>query len=264
MLTPWPRIVLCRHFLDFRHRPAGLPPAQWAPWTRPLLHLGEAFHPHGQQHLLLSAAAPWVDRWELGRVRPRWRARRRKAPKYTLATWLGRPAGRVCSPPAPSAVESHVIPQRVGRILTATLRAGFADLKDHFRAAGEVVHADVLMSADGRSRGCGLVTFSTVREAENAIQTLHDSMLHSRAIFVREDREPSGNGAGFGEGGKAHGKGGGKGYGKGEGGGSGCQVFVGNLPWEVTWQSAQCLPSRRALSAGMLRAAFVRAPRAHA
>ena len=63
------------------------------------------------------------------------------------------------------------------------------DLKDHFRQAGEVTHADVIQSADGRSKGCGLVTFSTAREAANAISTLHDSVLHSRAIFVREDRE---------------------------------------------------------------------------
>jgi len=110
------------------------------------------------------------------------------------------------------------------------------DLKDHFRSAGEVVHADVMQGADGRSKGCGLVTFASAREAANAISTLHDSVLHSRSIFVREDREAGANGLGEGGGGKGKGYGG-KGYGKGEGGGGGCQVFVGNLPWDVSWQA---------------------------
>ena len=77
------------------------------------------------------------------------------------------------------------------------------DLKDHFRQAGEVQHADVLIGADGRSKGCGLVTFSTAREAAHAIETLHDTTLGNRSIFVREDREavlpglpaPAGRGA---------------------------------------------------------------------
>ena len=63
------------------------------------------------------------------------------------------------------------------------------DLKDHFRSAGEVLHADVMQGADGRSKGCGLVTFANAHDAARAISTLHDSVLHSRSIFVREDRE---------------------------------------------------------------------------
>ena len=63
------------------------------------------------------------------------------------------------------------------------------DLKDHFRASGVVTHADVMQGVDGRSKGCGLVTFATAAEAASAIRDLHDSVLHSRSIFVREDRE---------------------------------------------------------------------------
>ena len=77
------------------------------------------------------------------------------------------------------------------------------DLKDHFRQAGEVLHADIMLGADGRSKGCGLVTFANPHDAARAISTLHDSVLHSRSIFVREDRKaalpglpaPSGRGA---------------------------------------------------------------------
>ena len=44
------------------------------------------------------------------------------------------------------------------------------DLKDHFKAAGNVVHADVMTeAATGRSKGCGLVTFGNEEDAANAI-----------------------------------------------------------------------------------------------
>ena len=62
-------------------------------------------------------------------------------------------------------------------------------LKDHFRSAGNVVRADVFVGADGRSKGCGIVEFSTPEEAAHAMQTLNDTMLNDRKIFVREDRE---------------------------------------------------------------------------
>jgi len=99
------------------------------------------------------------------------------------------------------------------------------DLKDHFRSAGEVTHADVMQDSDGRSKGCGLVAFANAHDAANAISTLHDSILGGRSIFVREDREAAPHTA------------------KRalapphlSGGGAGCQVYVGNLPWDVTWQ----------------------------
>jgi hypothetical protein len=63
------------------------------------------------------------------------------------------------------------------------------ELKDHMRTVGEVVYADVMMGADGRSKGCGLVEFANPMEAQRAINELNDSELMGRAIFVREDRE---------------------------------------------------------------------------
>ena len=65
------------------------------------------------------------------------------------------------------------------------------DLKDHFRTAGEVTHADVMQEQDGRSKGCGIVSFVSARDAANAIRQLHDTELQGRKIFVREDREAS-------------------------------------------------------------------------
>ena len=64
------------------------------------------------------------------------------------------------------------------------------DLKDHCKQAGDVRHADVLLeNGTGRSKGCGIVVFGTPRDAQNAIEMLHDTELKGRPIFVREDRE---------------------------------------------------------------------------
>ena len=67
------------------------------------------------------------------------------------------------------------------------------DLKDHMRAAGEVLYAEVLKNPDGRSKGCGLVEYSEPSEAQEAISSLNDSELNGRMIFVREDRENHNN-----------------------------------------------------------------------
>jgi RNA recognition motif-containing protein len=90
------------------------------------------------------------------------------------------------------------------------------DLKDHMRQAGNVVRADVLTEYNGRSRGCGVVEFSTEEEAQTAIDTLNDTDLMGRPIFVREDRERSTTGGGR--------------------RGENARVYVGNLTPEVTWQ----------------------------
>jgi RNA recognition motif-containing protein len=57
-------------------------------------------------------------------------------------------------------------------------------LKDHFRSAGNVRRADVNTGSDGRSSGSGVVEYSSPDEAQNAIRTLHDSMLNDRKISV--------------------------------------------------------------------------------
>jgi hypothetical protein len=94
--------------------------------------------------------------------------------------------------------------------------------------AGEVVFAEVLTEASGRSKGCGIVEYSSremvsprlviflssspphrltplcrflvcVSQAAASIERLHNSTLNGRPIFVREDREsglPSGGPSG--------------------------------------------------------------------
>ena len=53
----------------------------------------------------------------------------------------------------------------------------------------DVQRATILSSADGRSKGCGLVEFHTAAAAATAVQDLNDTELQGRPIFVREDRE---------------------------------------------------------------------------
>jgi len=67
---------------------------------------------------------------------------------------------------------------------------GWQDLKDHMRSAGlKVVRASVMTEPGGRSKGCGIVEFSSSQDAVIAIEKLNDSELKGRPIFVREDRE---------------------------------------------------------------------------
>merc|ERR1712032_1445752 len=63
------------------------------------------------------------------------------------------------------------------------------DLKDVFNKVGEVVRADVWTKPDGRSKGCGMVEFTTPEGATRAINELHDVELDGRLMLVRADRE---------------------------------------------------------------------------
>ncbi|KAI9230191.1 MAG: hypothetical protein DHS80DRAFT_12749 [Piptocephalis tieghemiana] len=119
-----------------------------------------------------------------------------------------------------------------------------ADLRELFSKYGEVVYAEVLERM-GRSQGGGLVEFSNASQKEEAMRALPNYLLLGRPIFMREDRvdsnvtpasrppfPPSGGGVGP--------MGGGGGYGGpfgGAGGGApGRTLWVGNLPYMVSWQ----------------------------
>lgn len=129
-------------------------------------------------------------------------------------------------------------------------QTSWQDLKDHMRKAGNVTRADVFVDENGRSKGCGIVEYATVEEAQTAIKTLNDTKLDDteRLIFVREDREersfaPVGRGGGMGRGGsRGRGFAGHPGVG-GRGGfvppptsARGRQIFIGNLPYTTSWQ----------------------------
>jgi RNA recognition motif-containing protein len=106
------------------------------------------------------------------------------------------------------------------------------DLKDHMRQAGEVIHAEVITEANGRSKGCGIVEYATPDEAEEAIKSLTDTELKGRMIFVREDRETSSGSTGGFHGGGSGGSGGGGAAGRSQT----TSVYVWNLDYKTSWQ----------------------------
>merc|ERR1719168_285771 len=71
------------------------------------------------------------------------------------------------------------------------------DLKDHMRQAGEVVHCDIIAKPGTTmgSKGCGIVRYATPQAAQLAIQSLQDTMIRGRPIYIREDREADGKGS---------------------------------------------------------------------
>ncbi|CAK9033433.1 unnamed protein product [Durusdinium trenchii] len=152
-------------------------------------------------------------------------------------------------------------PSKECRVYVGNLswQATWRDLKDHCRAVGEVRRADVAGDLDGNPKGYGIVEFASPEEAQAAVEQLTGTDLLGREIFVREDREHSratlswdtlvGNSCGVlrdtlawrscrrvtcatkaSRGASSYG-----GYGYNEQGPY-TKVFVGNLPYSVTWQ----------------------------
>lgn len=138
------------------------------------------------------------------------------------------------------------------RVYVGNLSYGteWQDLKDIMREAGDVEFVDIFKGADGRSKGCAIVEYSTVKGAKNAIATLYDRDIDGRPIFVREDKEPHRN--------DKVGGGGGGGNGRGirfdepvfspnsnmamkirNNAKPNTCVYVGNLPWSAEWQEVK-------------------------
>lgn len=98
-------------------------------------------------------------------------------------------------------------------------RTSWQDLKDHFRRSGTVVFANVIRDQAGRSKGWGIVEFTTPAEAAQAVQEMNGSELDGRFIMVREDREDRDAQRGRGKGPSAPVE------------SSGLQVVVHGIPW---------------------------------
>ena len=120
------------------------------------------------------------------------------------------------------------------------------------RDAGDVQYSKVLTDRDGRSKGCGIVEFSTVEGAKDAIEKLTDTELKGRKIFVREDREDGKRGGGGApnrpppqdkkDPTPAEGASSGDAAPAADSTSApsdkveGSQLFIGNLSWDTTWQ----------------------------
>ena len=61
-----------------------------------------------------------------------------------------------------------VVPSSIIRV-QLPYQAGWQDLKDLFRTAGNIIRADINIGADGRPKGSGTVVFETSKDAQQAI-----------------------------------------------------------------------------------------------
>lgn len=104
-------------------------------------------------------------------------------------------------------------------------------LKDYFGTVGRVVRADV-EEEGGKSKGWGIVEYSTPMEAAEAMTRLNDTELMGRPVHVREDREAGGRSAGSANRVDRMAPG----SARPRPSATGCKVYVGNLSWEVKWQ----------------------------
>ncbi len=64
------------------------------------------------------------------------------------------------------------------------------DLKEHMKTGENIVYCDILKDFRNKSKGCALVEYESASDASAAIETLHDTMLDGRKIFVRVDNQP--------------------------------------------------------------------------
>ncbi|KAL8452318.1 hypothetical protein Emag_002437 [Eimeria magna] len=104
-----------------------------------------------------------------------------------------------------------------------------AELQEHMSQAGEVVRADVFEDYQGRSKGCGVVTYKDEESAQRAIKELTDTLLQGGRGGYQ------GNHGGGYQGGQ------GNFQGSGSQGAGGRQVFVSNLPWKTSWHELKDL-----------------------
>ncbi len=80
-----------------------------------------------------------------------------------------------------------------------SFKTSWQDLKDHMKAAGEVAHADIFTRKSGASKGCGYcffrwfdkqkikrwVEFATEEDAEKALKNLDKSTLDGRELTLK-------------------------------------------------------------------------------
>ncbi|KAJ2916533.1 hypothetical protein MD484_g3885, partial [Candolleomyces efflorescens] len=98
------------------------------------------------------------------------------------------------SAPPPRPFGGHAFPnptQNPGNQLyvgNLPYQAGWQDLKDLFRASGNIIRADINIGVDGRPKGSGTVVFETAKDAQSAISMYNGFDWYGRILEVREDR----------------------------------------------------------------------------
>jgi hypothetical protein len=97
---------------------------------------------------------------------------------------LGPPYGLQTVPPQPA---QESVGSTTLAVTNLPYRIRWQDLKDLFRRYGTPSRADVFLAPDGRSRGVGMVSMRTRREAENCVNDLNGYEWFGRKIGVKID-----------------------------------------------------------------------------
>ncbi|KAJ1033077.1 hypothetical protein NDA16_000356 [Ustilago loliicola] len=112
---------------------------------------------------------------------------------------LGNPAmASVQSQPFNSQMPTTSYAGRVLFVGNLPFHCQWQDLKDLFRAAGNIQRADVAIGPDGRSRGFGTVLFASQENAQNAVRLYHGYEYSGRTLKVHFDRFAAQNGPAIG------------------------------------------------------------------
>merc|ERR1740129_1238814 len=125
-----------------------------------------------------------------------------------------------------------------GRVYVENLNfdTSWQSLKDHMKQVGKVKRADVFFDADGNSTGKGVCEYLYAEDVDRAIRELDGSELDGRPLRI-----VTGGSGGSRGGGRGRGRGPRRGPMRKARGGPGCRVYVGNLPWETSWQDLKDL-----------------------
>ncbi|CEH13740.1 rna-binding domain-containing protein [Ceraceosorus bombacis] len=113
------------------------------------------------------------------------------APPPNLNAGLGRPTAYLGPPLPPGSASLPPVNSYYGRVLfvgNLPFHCQWQDLKDLFRAAGNIQRADVALTPEGRSRGFGTVLFSSPDDAQNAVRIYHGYEYSGRTLKVHFDR----------------------------------------------------------------------------
>jgi len=110
-------------------------------------------------------------------------------------------------------------------------------LKDHMKQVGKVKRADVFFDSEGNSTGKGVCEYLYAEDVERAVREVDGTELDGRVLRI-----VTGGSGGRGSGGRSRGRGRNRrGPMRKAKGGPGCRVYVGNLPWETSWQDLKDL-----------------------
>eukprot|EP01038_Epipyxis_sp_PR26KG_P016025 gene16025-21751_t len=113
--------------------------------------------------------------------------------------------------PAIYSIDGHLPLHSKVYVGNLSFETEWQELKDHMRSAGNVIHVKIIQDMEtGKSKGCGIVEFSSPREAVNAVRILNDSVLNGRVVHVREDKDATAA--------------------------VGTKVYVGSMSYDTQWQ----------------------------